>query len=133
MCSTFITNGKDWKRIVYIRCMTHKHQAWIYEVGEHHLMFRLPMQFDDIHEILQAAVKFIKNITRGMGDANLFMENMNVPYQGETHSCILVFCSEFPVGVLVFNATMSRTNQIGPYSMKHRKLYKTWHKATPEA
>lgn len=114
--------------------MIHRHQAWIFEIGPDYLLFKLPMYSEEIEDILQDALKFVKNITLDMEeDIHLYMENKKMPYKGEEIKCILVYAAEFPVGVLVFNASMKKADRIGPYSVKDQKIYTAWHKETPEA
>ena len=112
----------------------HRHQAWIFEIGPDYLLFKLPMYSEEIEDILQDALKFVKNITLDMDeDINLYMENKTILHNGEEIKCILVYCAEFPIGVLVFNANMTKSERIGPYSTRDQKLYTSWHKNTPEA
>ena len=114
--------------------MQHKHQAWIFEIGPDYLLFKLPMYSDEVEDVLQDALKFVKNITLDMEEEiNLYMENRSIFYKGETTKCILVYAAEFPIGVLVFNANMTKANRIGPYSTRDKRLYTIWHSETPEA
>lgn len=127
-------NAQNIFLIIYIKNMMHKHQAWIFEVGPDYLLFKLPMDSEEVEDIIQDAVKFVKSITADMEeDIHLYMENKDIVYQGNTLSCIVVYSAEFPIGVIIFNASLSKTNQVGPYCVKNKKMYTTWHKETPEA
>ena len=116
------------------------HDMWLYDVEKNLFILELPSDFGSVEECLSGSIKLVTDLAGEYIDEedydqglHLFMENKYIKYKGSDEKGIVVFASEFPIGIIVMNAEMQNTNIIGPYSTKNKKLYKAWHKRTPEA
>ena len=111
------------------------HDIWLFDVEKEAFMLELPSNFDNIEESLSASLNMLQEMiqdTSANDDFHLFMENRYFKYKGIDEKGILVFASEFRVGIIVMNAEMQNSHRIGPYSTKQKKLYKSMYKKTPE-
>ena len=116
------------------------HEMWLYDVEKDLFVLELPSAFDEIEACLVGAIKLVRDLAgESLNNSDqeeglhLFMKNIYLKYKGTDKKGIVIFASEFPVGIIVLNAEMMNANIIGPYSTKNKKLYKRWHKQIPEA
>ena len=114
---------------------------YLYDTEKNLFIMNIPNDLDDVEENLLASVRFVKDLAQeyindqfGTSEegVHLFMENKTIIHKGEKTKCILVFASEFPIGIMVTNANMEKSNLIGPYSTKTKTLYKQYMSKVPE-
>ena len=98
-------------------------------------MLELPSDLDGVEDCLSAALHMLQEMiqdTREDNDFNLFMENKYFLRRGRKEKGILIFASEFWIGIIVMNAEMQNTQRVGPYSTKTKKLYRNLYLSLPE-
>ena len=110
-----------------------KHDIWLYDVNHDAPIVDVPITYGDVKEALSSALSFLKGMVDDLDEEKfLFMENKKHDWLGKEINCVLVFASEFPIGILVLNCSL-QSKLVGPYSTKTKKIIKNWHKIMPEA
>ena len=98
-------------------------------------MLELPSDLQGVEECLTAGLHMLQEMiqdTRDDNDFHLFMENRYLIRRGMKEKGILIFASEFRVGIIVMNAEMRNTQRVGPYSTKSKRLYRNPYQNLPE-
>ena len=114
---------------------------YLYDTEKDLFVMDVPNSLGEVEEVLVTSVRFVQDLAQEyvnekFGDSekgvHLFMENKTILHKGKKTKCILVFASEFPIGIMVTNANMEKSDLIGPYSTKTKTLYKQYMSKVPE-
>jgi|TARA_B100002019_G_C21108812_1_gene517321 hypothetical protein len=107
------------------------HDIWLFDTDKEVFLLELPSELDGVEDCLGFGLNILQEMIQDVNEENdfhLFMENKYFKYKGVDEKAILLFASEFRIGVIVMNAEMQNSRIIGPYSTKSKTLYKSPYK-----
>ena len=113
-----------------------RHDIWLFDTNKEVFLLELPAEkLKGTEDCLSFAIRVLQEMIQDINeedDYHLFMENKYFKYKGQDEKAILIFASEFRIGVIVMNDEMQNAQISGPYSTKQKKLYKSLYKNIPE-